>query len=209
MLLRLQLLMVINMGFPIGRSDHFPALEMLNCSMKYFDLQDAKLNDLITKLSVFNIEIKVISDLMNKLSHGKQKDKQADFTEDETMRAHITHIHKNNPTIFEDLIKGFPDYIPEEDVSSSGSITLEEHLQKSLKNIDMNQIKIDVLSEEQIDVIIQGLDAELKMYSADMNEHLMKINNVYEDRGQMSENTRQIIKQASDFIDSINRKIGR
>ncbi|MBS0604338.1 MAG: hypothetical protein JSS60_04780 [Verrucomicrobia bacterium] len=202
------------MGFMVGGSrDLHPGLEMVNCYNKYFEYQETKLNGLIDKLATSNIEIKIISDVMNKLSHGKQKDKKADFTNDETMRRYITHIHKNNPTIFEDLVKGFPEHLPEDmDVDAPAAakqITLEDHLEESLKNIDMGQIKIDVLTEEQIDVVIQGLDGQLKMHSADLNEHLMKINNTYDDRGQMTENARQVIKQAGDFLESINRKMGK
>lgn len=199
------------MGMGILGKDHHPGLEMVNCYSAYFDLHENKLHGHIDHLHRSNLEIKVISDVMNKLSHAKQKDKKADFSSDETMKRYIVHIHKNNPTIFEDIVKGFPEYLPEEDkdgVAAAG-MTLEDVLNDSLKNIDMGQIKIDTLTEEQIDVIVQGLDGQLKMHSADLNESLMKINEAYDNRSQMTEHSRQVLKQSGDFLESINRKMAR
>lgn len=190
------------------KSDHHLGLEVVNCYMKYFDHHEAKLNGLIDKLAMSNVEVKIISDVMNKLSHAKQKDKQADFSQDEEMKRHIAHIHKNNPTIFEELIKNFPDYLPEDDASLS-EITVSGVLHHSLKNVDMNRINIDVLKEDQIDVIVQGLDAELKAHSAELNHHMMKVNEAFDNRSQMTESARTVVKQASDLLESINRKMGR
>lgn len=60
--------------------------------------------------------------------------------------------------------------------------------------------------EDSIDVVVQALDGELKMISTEMNQHMMLINNEYETRSQMTENSRQILKEASDFLQSIVRK---
>jgi flagellar hook-basal body complex protein FliE len=190
--------------------DYNIGFEMVKCYALYFDHHEKKLHDLIDKLAKSNIEIKIISDVMNKLSHAKQKDKKADFTKDATMKRYITHIHKNNPTIFENLIKGFPEHLPAEDQAEAAAgkeITLEDVLNDSLKSIDMSKIKIDVLTEEQIDVIVQGLDGQLKMHSADLNESMMKINENYDNRSQMTENARQVVKQSGDLLESINRKM--
>ena len=48
---------------------------------------------------------------------------------------------------------------------------------------------------------------KLKMLSADLNEIMMKINNKYEDRSQMTENARMVLKEADDLIKSILHKI--
>ena len=61
-------------------------------------------------------------------------------------------------------------------------------------------------NEEEIDVVIQGLDAEQKMIAAEMNQHMMTITNKYEDRSQMTEQARQVLKEASDHIQSIIHK---
>lgn len=190
------------------KNDHHLGLEVVNCYTKYFDHHEAKLNGLIDKLAMSNVEVKIISDVMNKLSHAKQKDKQADFSQDEEMKRHIAHIHKNNPTIFEDLIKNFPDYLPE-DNSEISEISVSGALDRSLKNVDMSRINIDVLKEDQIDVIVQGLDAELKAHSAELNHHMMKVNEAFDNRSQMTESARQVVKQASDLLESINRKMAR
>jgi hypothetical protein len=182
------------------------------CEMygKYFDLQEGKLNSLIDKLSLSNTEIKIISSVTNKLSHAKQKDKQADFSNDEEMKRYIAHIHKNNPTIFEDLVKGVPDHLPHAELTTSGeAISVESMLNHSLKDVNMHNVQIDVMTEDQIDVIIQGLDGALKMHSADLNEHMMKINENYDNRSQMTENSRKVVQETGSLLESINRKMVR
>ncbi len=145
-------------------------LEMTQCYMKYFDAREVELNGLIDKLSASNNDIRMINDLVNKLTHGKKKDKKADFSSDEEMRNIIDRVYERNPSIFDD-------------------------------NKTYN-----FKSEDEIDTVLQGLDAELKMLAADLNENLMKINNKYEDRSQMTENARQVLKEAEDHIASIIRK---
>jgi hypothetical protein len=190
------------------KSDHHLGLEVVNCYTKYFDHHEAKLNGLIDKLAMSNVEVKIISDVMNKLSHAKQRDKQADFSKDEEMKRHIVYIHKNNPTVFENLIQNFPDYFPEDDAAVS-EITVDGVLNHGLKNVDMSRINIDVLKEDQIDVVVQGLDAELKSHSAELNHHMMKVNEAFDNRSQMTESARTVVKQANDLLESINRKMAR
>ncbi|GEM_PF-5351198 len=188
--------------------DHHLGLEVVNCYTKYFDHHETKLNGLIDQLALSNVEVKIISDVVNKLSHAKQRDKQADFTQDEEMKRHIAHIHKNNPTIFEGLIHNFPDYLPEGE-DDFKEISVDGVMHHSLKNIDISRIHIDVLKEDQIDIAIQGLDAELKGHSANLNRDMMQINEAFDNRSQMTESSRQVVKQANDLLESINRKMGR
>lgn len=192
--------------FIMGLSINLGA-EMVNCYTKYFDLQESKLNGLIDKMANANIETKIVSDVMNKLSHAKQRKENADFSEDETMKRYVAHIHKNNPTIFADFIQGFPEYLGQDENAPVAVSSVEEHLDYSLRDINLSAITIEPLSEEMIDVVIQGLDGQLKMYSADLNEQMMKINDCYDNRAQMTENARQVLKQASDLLESINRKM--
>lgn len=147
-------------------------LEMTQCYTKYFDAREVELGGLIDKLSASNNDIKMINDLVNKLTHAKKKkdEKNADFSNDEEMRNIIDRVFERNPTIFD----------------GTRTYTFK--------------------SEDEIDTVLQGLDSELKMLAADLNEALMKINNKYEDRAQMTENSRQVVKEAGDHIASIIRK---
>lgn len=206
-----------NFGYNMG-------LEMTNCYTRYFDHREAELNNLIDKMSGTNIDLKIIGDTMNKLSHAKAKGKDLDCNQDEQLKKFIVYIHKRNSTIFEDKIKGLPAGWGSEaanaetdDASSTsgadahsaevGGVTLDDKLAKALDGIDLRWVTIDTLTEKDIDVIVQGLDAETKMGAADLNELMMKINNKYEDRSQMTENARQVLKEASDLISSFLRKI--
>jgi hypothetical protein len=185
-------------------------LEAVKCYEKYFDYQEKKLHGFIDKMSHANIEIKIISDVMNKLSHGKQKDKQCDFTNDEQMKSYIAHIHKNNPTIFDGLVQGLPDHIapPSKELALHGDdITLHNVLNETLRDINLRNVTIDILKEEEIDIIVQGLDGQIKMHTADLNEQMLKINENYDNRSQMTEHARQVIKQSGDLLESINRKM--
>jgi hypothetical protein len=192
----------------LGRDQHL-GLEVVKCYAMYFDHQENKLHGLIDNLATSNAEIKIISHVMNRLSHGKQQDKKVDFTKDETMKRYIAHIHKNNPTIFDGLIKGVPEHHESAGAkeTSEREITLDSLLNESLKNVDMRGISIDVLTEEQIDIVVQGLDGQLKMHTAELNEHMMKINEHYDNRSQMTEHARQVVKQSGDLLESINRKM--
>jgi hypothetical protein len=200
----------------ISSKDHHLGLEMVKCYDAYFTHQESKLHALIDKLATSNVEIKIISHVMNKLSHAKQRDKKIDLTHDEAMKRYITHIHKNNPTIFDGLIQGFPEhhFSPEDSTgnpkdSTGQEISLDGVLNDSLRHIDMGKINIGTLTEEQIDIVVQGLDGQLKMHTADLNDSMMKINEHYDNRSQMSEQARQVIKQAGDLLESINRKTVR
>jgi hypothetical protein len=186
-----------------------PGAEMVNLFSSYFDHQESKLHGLIDKMKTANIETKIIGDVMNKLSHAKQSKQGADFSKDETMKRYIVHINKNNPTIFGDFIKGFPEHLGSNEMENISNATLDEHLDHSLREINLNTITIEPLSEEMIDVVIQGLDGMIKMYSADLNEQMMKINDNFDQRSQMIENARQIVKQNGDLNESINRKMSR
>src|SRR5262245_18642351 len=92
---------VENHGYNIG-------LEMVNCYQVYFDHREAELHGLIDKMKVSNIQIKVISEVMNKLAHGKQKDKKFDISNDETAKKLVYLVHMRNPSVFEDKIKNLP-----------------------------------------------------------------------------------------------------
>lgn len=194
------------MGFSVN--DRHPGAAMVDCYAKYFDFQETKLNGLINNLAKSNMEIKVLSDVMNKMAHAKQKDKKADFSNDEMMKRYIVHIHKNNPTIFDGLIHGFPEYIPDEE-KMDGEMSLDEMMDHNLRNVDMSRITLDVFNEEMIDVVTQGIDGQLKMHSADLNQFLMNINNAYDEKSTMSENARRVIDQARDLMKSINDKMSR
>lgn len=189
----------------MARDPHL-GLEMVNFYVRCFEPhQEGKLQGLIDNMAKSNVEIKIISDVMNKLSHAKQKKEPADFSNDETMMRHIVHIHRNNPTIFEDLIKNFPDHLPPMDnaLFVGEEITVENVIGENLKEINVWNIRIEPLTETQIDVVVQGLDGELKRHSADLNESMMKINDSYDLRRQTSESARQGSKEDSEHKKSI------
>lgn len=193
-----------NYGYNIG-------LEFTQCYEKYFKLRECELHDLIDKLKMTNIQIKLISDVMNKLSHAKQKDKQADLNTDETAKKYAYLIHLRNASVFADKIHGIQEDITLDkkfeqivnQLREEGLSDSEIHLGTILDKVHPGNIHIDLLSEEQIDTVIQGLDAETKILTADLNECMMKINNKYEDRSQMTEHARQVLKESDEHIKSI------
>lgn len=185
-----------------------PGAAITGLYVNYFDMQEEKLNNQhIDGMTKTNIEIKIISDVMNRLSHAKKNDKGIDFSNDETMKRYIAHIHRNNPTIFEELIKGMPEYPdPVENSLMGDEITLENVLNNSLKDINMSGVSIETLTEDQIDVIVQGLDSQLKMHTADLNEHMMRIQDNLDNRTQMTEFSRKSVEMNSDLNKSIISK---
>jgi len=177
------------------RVNYNPGLAMVECYSKYFEQMEGKLGGLIDRLSRSNGEIKILSDVINRLSHAKNRQGDIDFSKDEQMVRWITHIHKNNPTIFGDHVIGFPEEgVPHYD---NGATTVEGILESSLSYIDLSKIRIDLHDRDQINICIQGLDAELKNHTADLNEQMMKINNTYDDRAQMTENFSVICARSS------------
>jgi hypothetical protein len=199
-----------NHGYNIG-------LELTQCYAKYFDHHENELNGLINQLQMTNIQIKMVSDVMNKLSHAKQ-DKKADLNNDEMAKKCAYLIHLRNPTIFEDKIHGVPEGITfdqqlqeiVDQLKQDGLSQLELNLGAILSKVDIGNMKIDVLSEEDIDIVIQGLDGETKMLTTDLNQIMMNINKDYEDRSQMTENARQVLKESNDHnISIIHKTTGR
>jgi hypothetical protein len=202
-----------NYGYNIGS-------EITNCYQKYFDNRETELNKLVDTLKVTNIQIKIMSDVTNKLAHAKQKGKEFDISNDEIARKYAYLVHLRNPSIFEGKIHNLPvedstleqklneiiEQLRKEGVPDNG-IHLGAILDKF--NCDRN-ILFDALGDESaIDVVVQGIDAELKMLNADLNKQLMDISSKYEDRAQMTENARQVLKEASALITSIIQKTGR
>lgn len=207
-----QLLKFRGLSMGMITNDYNIGFEVVNLCVKTLDHKEVQLNELIDKLARTNVEIEIIKDVMNKLSHAKQKDKKADFSDDEQMTRCITHIHRNNPTIFDDLIKGYPSHFPPKDPSSSTlsseQITRDNVINENLENIDLGYIQIDPLTEDRIDVVVQGLDGLLKMHSGDLNENLLYINRNYDDRKDFTEAGRLIVKESGELLASINRKMG-
>jgi len=204
--------LINNHGYNLG-------LEMVNCYQKYFDHREAELNGLIDKMKVSNIQIKVISDVMNKLAHGKQKDKKFDISNDETTKKLVYLVHMRNPSVFEEKIHNLPveeldleqklhaiiDQLREEGLPD-GSI----HLGSIMEKIELDSnVRFDVLDESAIDVVVQGLDSELKMLNADLNKHLMDLSSKYDDRTKMTESANQTVKEAGELSKSIIQKTGR
>ena len=72
---------------------------------------------------------------------------------------------------------------------------------------DLGYIKLDVLSEDRIDVVVQGLDGLLKQHSGDLNENLLYVNRNYDDRKDFTEAGRMIVKEAGELLKSINQKM--
>jgi hypothetical protein len=209
------------MGVDVARNNHGYniGLEITSCYQKYFDHRELELNKLIDGLKVTNIQIKIMSDVTNKLAHAKQKDKKLDISNDEIARKCAYLVHLRSSTVFEGKIHNLPvedsnleQKLNEiiEKLRGEGIPDNEIHLGSILDrfNCDSN-ICFDVLDESAIDVVVQGLDAELKMLNADLNKQLMDINSKYEDRSQMTENARQVLKEADELNKSIIQKTGR
>ncbi len=214
----------------IDHTRHHPGLEMVQCYDVTFKYRDAELNRMIDDLKMTNIQIKIMSDLTNKLANAKQKDKKFDIsraTEDdpkkrtahEDARKLAYLVYLRNPTVFEGKIHNLP--VEELDLElklktiatqmrEEGIPDLEINLGSILERITCDSnIRFDVLKESDIDVVVQGLDSELKMLNADLNERLMNINNRYEDRSLMTENARQVLKEADELNKSIIQKTAR
>ena len=163
-----------------------PGLQTVLLYDKFFDRQEVKLHGLIDKLSLTNEEIKIVSKVMNKLAHAKQNNEEADFNNDPEMKDLILTIHKKNPDIFGDLIQGYSE---------------------DSENIDMSNITISPLSESKIEIVIQGLDGQLKIYNAELNEGMLHINRVYDDRGKMTEQAIKIVENEKGLKDKINQNM--
>lgn len=203
---------VANHGYNIG-------LEITQCYQKYFDYRETELNKLIDNLKVSNIQIKIISDVTNKLAHAKQKDKKIDLGNDETAQKLAYLIALRNSSIFDDKLHNMP--VEHIDLEQTLNAIIDQlrkegipdeniHLGMILEKVTCDpNIRFDVLDEAAIDVVVQGMDAELKSLNADLNKQLMDINSKYEDRSQMTENARQVLKEADELNKSIIQKTGR
>lgn len=208
----------MGISFTGAPKDYNIGLEMVKCLGAHLDQREVELNKLIDNMKVANIEIKIMSDFTNKLAHAKQKDKKLDFSNDEIKKlAYLVHLR--NPSVLEGKIHNLPvehsnleqklseiiDQMREERISEN-----DIHLETILARFQCDSnIRFDVLDESTIDIVVQGVDAELKMLNADLNKLLMDINSKYEDRSQMIEQARQIVKEDGEGKKSIIQKTGR
>lgn len=195
------------------------AWEVTRCGMGYDVHKESELNKLIDSLKMTNLQTKIITDVTNKLAHARKENKPADFNNDEIAMKYAYLVHLCDSTILEDKIKGVP----------NDGLTLQEKLQEIIgqlkedgysdSEIDLatimgriqidNSIRLEPLSSADIDVITQGLDAAAKKFATNLNELMLTINTKYDERSQVFENLRQILKEARDFISSILHRIGR
>jgi hypothetical protein len=189
-------------------SDHHLGLEIVNCYLKYFDAQEGKQHALIDKMAWANAETKVISTVLNTLSQAKYKKETLDFSADAKMKLYITHIHRNDPSIFGDLVKNVPDHLPAVDKSvlRGEDITAENVVSENLKEVPIWNVEIEPLTEDQIGVIIEGLEGALKMHSADLNEQTMHLHEALDNRSHMTEASRKVVQEDSEFKRSANSK---
>lgn len=193
-------------------------LEMTKCYAGYFDHHETHSNELITTMKLKNIELKVMSDLTNKLTQAKLSKKPLDINGDEIAKKLAYLVHLSNPSILENVIHNTP---IEESNLHQRLTEIHQRLHKDgvcdanidldliLAHINVDNIRVDSLSEDAIDVIIQGVDSETKMITTDLNENMMYINRNYDDRSQMTEQARQILKEADELNKSIISKTAR
>jgi hypothetical protein len=183
--------------------------EVLKCYDKYFDAREKELNHLIDSMQRINIDIKVISTVMNKLAHAKS-DKKTDLNQDEQLKKCAYLIHRHNPSIFGEKIHGVLGDGPTleilfEEMQKEGLSDAEININTILERVNASQIKFDELDEDQLDIFIQGLDGNTKMLTSDLNEMMMKLNNKYEDRSTMTENARKVVEDADRHLESLAR----
>lgn len=201
--------MEVHTGYHLGA-------EMVHCYSTYFDHCETELNKHIDAMKITNMQIKILSDFMNKLSHGKQNGNKVDFSNDETAKKYAYLIHLLNPTILEGKIHNLP--VEERSLHQVLSEMIDQlrnegipdekiDLEMILDRFNVGNTLVDVLSEKENDVIIQAIDAALKLKSTDLNEIMMKINNKCEDRSQMTEQGRKVVEMAANHLESINRKM--
>jgi hypothetical protein len=194
-----------NHGYNVG-------LELMNCYTKTFDHREVKLHELIDNLKMINIRGEIVDTLMNKLSHAKRDDeKRADLINDEMVVKCAYLLHLRNTTIFEEKIHGVEGDMTldrklqeiVDQLKGDGVPEKEINLAAVLDKIEVGSVQIDALSEDDVDILIQGLDAEAKIVPADLNECMMKVNNEYENRSQLTESARQLLKTVIEHTESI------
>lgn len=195
-------------GYNIG-------LELVNCYNKAFDKHEVDLHQVINKIKDNNIQLKIMNDVMNKLSHAKPE-KKADFSQDEEAKKFLYIIHNRNGSILgEELFSNLPAINPTlneiiDEMRKEGIKEDDINLPSILERVNINGIQFNpISSEEDIDTVIQGLDAEIKMINADQNELMLHFSSKVEDRSSLTENARQVLKEYGEGVSSIIRKTGR
>lgn len=190
--------------------DYNIGLELLKCYDKSFDHRETQLNELVNTIKKNNIDIKVISDLMNRFTNAKP-DKKADFSKDENAKKCLYLLHLRNPTVLgEEAVTNRPAVEKSlseivDEMMAEGIPLNQITLPAVLERVNADHIQFPVFSSaEDIDVVTQGLEAELKMLNADQNELMLKFSSKTEDRSTLTENARRVLQEANDLIKSIN-----
>ena len=134
-----------------------------------------------------------MSGVINELSHAKLKKAPLDVSKNPSLLRDILHIHIHNPTIFSDLIQGLPEDFQERSV--------EELLEMGLT--------FAPLKEDALDVILRGLDSEVKMHTTDVHEQMQRVQRYWDDKARVVEITKSVLETQKSEIDYILNKMGR
>ena len=192
-------------------SDHHLGLEIVNCYLKYFECQEGKQHEIVDKMAWINEETRVLTKVLNTLSHAKYKKEAIDFSNDEEMKRYIVHIHRNDPSIFGDLVKNVPDHLPPVDKSvlHGADITMENVVYENLKEISLWNVQIEPLTEDHIGVIIEGLEGALKSNAADLNEKMMYLHENFDNRSHMTHAAQKGEQGQEEYMKSLASKSRR
>lgn len=161
-----------------------PALTWVNFCCNAEDVHEGQVHGILDKINSINSEIRIITDLMNKLTHAKKNTQGADFSEDEQAMEWIEHIHARNPSIFESRIP-----------TANGKVSVTAVSPKEARHI--------YKSADDIEPVIKGLDAELKILSAELNESFMQYQSKTDSTSKISESARKGLEEAAQHIRSI------
>jgi len=197
-----------------------PGYEMMKCCSKADISYENKINKLTDSMNVTNLQIKVMSDVMNKLAHAKQKDKKIDFSrQDETTKKYAYFVHLQNPTILGDKIHNLP--VQDGNLQETLTKIIEQMIQEGIPddeielgailerfNYDHN-IRFEVFDESGIDILFQGLEAELGSLKSSLNQGLMHVASKNEERQNLFKSGHDTGKESGELNKSIIGKTVR
>jgi hypothetical protein len=155
-----------------------------------YEINEVRIKKMIDDLTHLNATNKDLSDLITIFTRHKEKGK-ADFTGDPETRSLIDRIHKVNPKIF------------------GGGNASDKKSDSALPGLapEVKDPQIYVFdNEKQIDIVLAGLDAEVKAKIAEVNQATMMINLRFDERIQYTENARKVLEMLIRHVESIISK---
>ncbi len=150
------------------------------------EVNENRLHAILDKIHQANDDIRIMTSLMNKLTHAKKNNQGADFSDDNETIQWIEHIYERTPSIFDSRIP-----------NANGKIPVNAVSNREARHIYQNN--------DAIEPVIKALDAELKVLGNELSEQLYMVQSRTDSNSKVIESSQKGLDEATQHVKDILR----